>query len=51
MRPTDDITFVQWDEKYIFGGGDQPGLYTSPGIEFTKYYNNKVDEWQLKNLW
>ena len=46
MNETHDFTFVQFDELYIFGEGDQPG-----GIQFSEYYDLKTDEWQLKNLW
>ena len=46
INETDDFTFVQWDEKYVFGDGTGPG-----GIQFSEYYDLKTDEWQLNNLW
>lgn len=46
INATDDFTFVQWDEKYVFGDGIDPG-----GIQFSEYYDLKMDEWQLNNLW
>jgi hypothetical protein len=46
MNATDDFTFVQWDEKYVFGTGTDAG-----GVQFSEFYDLKTDEWQLTNLW
>ena len=46
INATHDFTFAQWDEKYVFGDGTEPG-----GIQFSEYYDLRTDEWQLKNLW
>ena len=46
MNSTHDITYAQFDEKYIFGEGKEPG-----GIQFHQLHDLTKDPWQLQNLW
>merc|ERR1712159_37270 len=40
INETHNISYIEWDQKYIFDK-----------VDFHEYYDNTADPWQQTNLW